>query len=537
MITSGADAPAAVDVVVIGAGINGLAVARELAYHGVSVAIFDRSDISSETSSISTRIVHGGLKYLERAEVNLVLECVRERNILFRIAPHRVQHYPMLIPFLSWNKRPGWMLAAGLLLQDILSLIKPVPWSELIGPKKMAKRWPSLARAGVKYGAVYHDSQVPLTERFCAEMVLDSAERGARFFTYTEVTQVLTGANGVTGIAWKDRHTGLEGQMSAKVVVNVAGPWIDEVVALAQPEHPRLIGPTRGSHFMVRDFPGAPDTCIFFESPIDSRPMFVLPWEGMYMLGTTDIPMDHAHPPIIANGDEVSYSLDSVNRLIPEAGLNPDDVLWSYSGVRPLPYAEGVDDPASITRDYRLDIHDGVLSGMVTVVGGKWTTHRALAEDVAKKVRAALGLTPARSLTRDALLPGARARADSFTPEWINPLSKQRIERVYGSLATDLYRYAQDNPALREVIDSSTGALAVEAWWAIHKEGAKTLGDIVLRRMATFINDRAGLDSARAVADVLVRCGEWSPKRAKTELAGYDEWVARYTPKEFERAW
>lgn len=540
MITPSSEAPVAVDVVVIGAGINGLAVARELGHHGVSVAVFDRSDIASETSAISTRVVHGGLKYLERGEINLVLECARERNILFRTAPHRVKHYPMLIPFLPDNKRPGWVLWAGLVLQDILSMVKPVPRSELIGPRKMASRWPSLYRAGVRYGAVYHDAQVSLTERFSSEIVLDSVAKGVKFFTYTEVTGLVAGPGGVSGVEWRDLHTLQGGVVAARVVVNVAGPWIDNVLALAPGGHEQLIGPTRGSHFMVADFPGAPETCVFFESPLDSRPMFVLPWEGMYMLGTTDIPMAQADSPIVADGSEVAYTLESVNRLIPEANLTGEDVLWSYSGARPLPYSEGIDDPSKITRDYRLETHVGSLNGLLTVVGGKWTTHRALAEDVARKVRVRLGLPPIKSPTRTAALPGAPgepAESLDVSAPWLAELSQQRIVRVYGALAGELLEKATSSPTLQEVVDVATGALAVEVWWAIHHEGAKTLGDIVVRRMATFINGRAGLDSARAISDLLVKWGDWSPERGEKELDDYIQWIARYTPRELNRAW
>ena len=539
MISSSDQIPQDVDVIVIGAGINGLAIARELSYRGLGVAVFDQGDIAAETSSISTRLVHGGLKYLERAELHLVFECARERNILFYTAPHLVKHYPMLIPFMPANKRPGWMLTAGLLLQDLLSPVKPVPWSELIGRKKMAHRWPSLYEAGITRGAVYHDSQVPLTERFCAEMVLDSVDQGAQFFTYTPVTRIQFGDQGVTGVTWKDLHSGREGETSASVVVNAAGPWIDSVLAMGS-EHPRLIGPSRGSHFMVRDFAGAPDTCIFFESPLDARPMFILPWEGMFMLGTTDIRVDKATKPIVADQNEVAYTLESVNQLLPQAQLTEQDVLWSYSGVRPLPYAEGIDDPSKITRDYRLEEHSGQLSGVFTVVGGKWTTHRALGENVARHVLKSLGLPSGKSATRTARFPGAPAPGVEVSveqPSWLSERSHSRLLHVYGQLARELLHEANESAALQETLDSETGVIAAEVWWAIHREGAKTLGDIVLRRMATFINDRAGLDSAEAIANLLVRWGHWSTERAGNELADYIQWIRRYTPQELERAW
>lgn len=540
MISPVVDAPSDIDVIVIGAGINGLAVARELSYSGMRVAIFDRSDIASETSAISTRLIHGGLKYLERGELNLVLECAREKNILFKTAPHLIRQYPMLIPFLPQNKRPAWMLIAGLLIQDLLTIRKPVPRSELVGPRRMAKDWPSLFDAGVRYGAVYHDSQVPLTERMCIELALDSVDHGAHFFSYTEITAVRSGVEGVTGVSWKDLHTGDTGEMSAPMIVNAAGPWIDDVLARTGSTNARLIGPTRGSHFMVQSFAGAPETCIFFESPIDGRPMFILPWQGMYMLGSTDIPVAEATTPIVADGDEVEYILGSINQLLPQANLEAGDILWSYSGVRPLPYAEGIDDPADITRDYRLETHHGSLTGLFTVVGGKWTTHRALGEDVARMVRKHAGLPALRSLTRTALLPGARSdtgAAYSKRPQWLSARSENRLVELYGSVASSIVQKAGDEPALRELLDETSGAIAAEVWWALHKEGAKTLGDIVLRRMVTFINDRAGLDCAETVAQLLVRWGEWSQHRAQQELEDYTQWIRRYTPHELERTW
>lgn len=539
MISSPFDVPKDADAIVIGAGINGIATARELSHRGLSVAVFDQSDIASETTAISTRLIHGGLKYLERAELQLVFECIRERNILFKTAPHLVQHYPMLIPFLPSNKRPGWMLAAGLILQDLLSLVKPVPLSALVGPRGMRKRWPSLFEAGIKRGAIYHDSQVPLTERLCVEMVLDATDHGAKFFTYTPITRIMRDSGGVTGVSYRDKISGHEGEISAPLIVNAAGPWIDNVLALGG-GYPRLIGPTRGSHFMVGTFPGAPETCIFFESPIDRRPMFILPWEGMYMLGTTDIPVDEANGPILADGIEVNYTLDSINELIPQARLKAEDVLWSYSGVRPLPYMEGVDDPAKITRDYRLQAHDGDLAGLFTVVGGKLTTHRALGEEVARKVMKYLRLRVGESPTRKALYPGAprgKMTPLSDPPPWLGEKSRKRLVHVYGQMADQIVIKATDSPALQELLDDKTGVLAAEVWWAIHREGAKTLGDIVLRRIVTFINNRAGLDSAAVVSGLLVRWDFWSEAQAAEQLSDYTEWIRRYTPQELGRSW
>jgi len=215
-------------------------------------------------------------------------------------------------------------------------------------------------------------------------------------------------------------------------------------------------------------------------------------------------------------------------------------VLWSYSGVRPLPFTEGVDDPSKITRDYRLDTHSGAQSGLFTVVGGKWTTHRALGEDVARAVLIHRGHKPRKSLTRTAPLPGAvssSATEDDNRSGWLLEQSHTRLLRFYGHMAKEIIVHATNNPQFQECLDTETGAIAGEVWWAIEREGAKTLGDIVLRRMATFINDRAGLDSATRIAELLVSWGDWSRERADQELEDYRRWIERYTPWELARAW
>jgi len=527
---------APVDVAVIGAGINGLAVAREAARRGLSVALIDQDDIGARTSAISTRLIHGGLKYLERLEINLVHESIRERNILLKRAPHLVHHYPMLIPFGGGQSRPGWLLACGLLLHDVLSVGKKLPFNRIVFGKRMRRDWPEVAEGGVRWGGLFHDAHVPLTERLTVELAVDAQNHGATLLTHSRVESLITENDRVAGVVYRDRTDGALKPLHARIVVNAAGPWVDEVLSLSG-THSRKMGPTKGSHLIVDAFDGAPTTCIFFESPRDTRPMFVLPWNGRFMIGTTDIPYDGSLEEIIIDEDETRYLLDAVNKLIPRAKLTPEDVLWSYSGVRPLPFVGDLDDPSKVSRDHEIIVHKGASAGLVTLIGGKWTTHRALGAIVVRKIAGLLGQKLAPSGTKSAHLPGAPGSdwseyRQSFIDASTLPVDiATRLVDVYGVAAENIVQLASEHEELAEVVDSETQAIAAEAVHAVRHEGAFTLEDVLLRRMVVALNSDVGLAAAPIVANVLVAHAGWTPERAEQELAQYRQSVRRFTPR------
>lgn len=535
-LTSYASSIAPVDVAVIGAGINGLAVAREAARRGLSVALIDQDDIGARTSAISTRLIHGGLKYLERFELHLVYESIRERNILLKRAPHLVRHYPMLVPFVKGQSRPGWLVACGLILHDVLAIGKPLPFNRIVFGARMRRDWPELAEGGVKWGGLFHDAHVPLTERLSLELAVDAQAHGAIVLTHSRVESLVRADGRVAGLRYRDRLDGQLKQLDARLVVNAAGPWVDEVLALAG-GHDRKMGPTKGSHLIVDRFHGAPDTCIFFESPDDARPMFVLPWNGRFMIGTTDIPYSDSLESIIIDEDESAYLLSAVNLLIPQAKLSVDDVLWSYSGVRPLPYVGELDDPSKVSRDHEILVHTGTSSGLITLIGGKLTTHRALGELVAKKLERALGRKPGASPTRDAALPGApggdwtQYRTSFIRRSALAESTATRLVDTYGVVAEVVERLAVETPALAQVIDPDSGAIAAEAVHAVLNEGAFTLEDVVLRRMVVALNGDVGLSAAPAIASVLVQHAGWTSERADAELDRYRQAMRRFMPR------
>jgi glycerol-3-phosphate dehydrogenase len=526
----------AVDVAVIGAGINGLAIAREAARRGLSVVLIDQDDLGARTSAISSRLIHGGLKYLERFELNLVYESIRERNILLERAPHLVHHYPMLIPFSKGQSRPGWLIACGLILHDVLAIGKPLPLNRVVFRRRLEREFPSLAEAGLRWGGLFHDAHVPVTERLCVELAVDAQAHGAVVLTHARVESLIRDANRVAGIRYRDREDGEIKEIPARIVVNAAGPWVDTILDLAG-AHDRKMGPTKGSHFVVDAFPGAPDTCIFFESPDDNRPMFILPWEGRFMIGTTDIPYDGSIDDIVIDADEVDYLLRAVNTLIPRAKLVPDDVLWSYSGVRPLPFVADLADPSKVSRDHEIIVHDGARQGLVTIIGGKLTTHRALGELVARRIERVLGRKPGSSPTRKASLPGApegdwaEYRVAFIARSTLDTRTATRLVDTYGVAAESIEDLARSNPDLAEVVDADTGAIAAEVLHAVRNEGALTLEDVLVRRMAVALNGDVGLTAAPAVAQILVAHAGWTPQRAASQLDLYRSGMRRFMPR------
>jgi len=534
--------PNRADVVVIGAGINGLAITREAAARGLNVVMIDQDDIAARTSAISTRLIHGGLKYLPRMEIPLVFESIRERNILLKTAPHLVMPYPMLIPYAKWSATPGWLLSCGLMLHDLLALGKRLPFNRIVFGGRLKREWPSVARAGVKWGGLFQDAHVPVTERFAIELAIDAERNGATVLTHTPVLRLLREQGRVAGVLYRDRVTGDERELRAPVVINSAGPWVDDILDMAGP-HARKIGPTKGSHLVVDVFPGAPDTCIFFDSPVDKRPMFVLPWwDGKYMIGTTDLPYDGSLDEIIADDDEVDYLLRGANTIIPEAGLTPADVLWSYSGVRPLPYVADLTDPSTVSRDSDIIVHDGAASGLMSVIGGKYTTHRALGEEALRKIETALGLPKEASPTRHTRLPGApaepvaRFRARFIAHSSLPERTAARLADLYGTLAYRIDMLAASDPALAEQIDEASGAIAAEVVHAVRYEGAVTLEDVLLRRTVIGLGADVGLNAAPRVAAVLVAYAGWSDAQADDEVARYREAVRRLTPRALRAA-
>jgi glycerol-3-phosphate dehydrogenase len=376
-----------VELLIIGAGINGAGIARDAAMRGLKVLLIDKGEIGCGTTSASTRLIHGGLRYLEHFEFGLVRESLRERETLLKIAPHLVKPLPIIIPIYRRNKRGPLIIRAGMILYDLLSLGKSLPRHRMLSRAETLERLSGLNPEGLLGSALYFDAQVEFPERLVAANVLAAREHGADVFTHAPVTKLIVQDESLTGVEFVS--DGKSHFAQAKIVVNAAGPWVDQVLARAPVESPRLIGGTKGSHIVVRPFPGAPANGIYLEAQSDSRPFFIIPWDGKYLVGTTDVRFEGDPDEVRCEAWEMDYLLAEANLAFPEARLTHAGVVFTYSGVRPLPWTSDTEEQ-NITRRHFIRQHPQ-LRNLLSIVGGKLTTYRSLAEECVDVVFRKLG--------------------------------------------------------------------------------------------------------------------------------------------------
>jgi glycerol-3-phosphate dehydrogenase len=525
------------DLIVIGAGINGAAIARDASLRGLRVLLLDKSDIGSGTTSWSTRLIHGGLRYLEHAEFDLVRESLRERERLLRNAPHLVKPIPLLIPIYRNARRGPALIRAGMLLYDLLSFDKSVDRHHMLDRAETLDRVPGLAPDELKGASIYFDAQATFAERLAVENAFSATQHGATIITYARVDRIVTEGAVVRGVEYTDLVKQKPHTAWGKVVVNVAGPWVDQVLSETKDE--RLIGGTKGSHLAVAHFPGAPDTAIYYEAASDGRAIFVVPWNGMYLIGSTDIRYRGDLDDVRVDDSEIDYLLTETNRLLPKANLTPQDVLYSYSGVRPLPFSPNGREGA-ITRRHVIKNHAPCARGLLSVIGGKLTTHRSLAEEVVDKVLDQFGRR-VRCRTATLPLPGAAGisigpfRRQLIGSSSLPETTINRLVDLYGARATVVIALIEGEPALAEPFDEVTGAIAAEVVFAIREEMAETLTDILLRRTMVSLAAHAGIGPDQAAADIAVTHLGWSKARAKREVTAYRGYIERFRPSSLNR--
>jgi glycerol-3-phosphate dehydrogenase len=389
------------DAIVIGAGINGAGIARDAAMRGLKVLLLDKGDVGCGTSSASTRLIHGGLRYLEHFEFGLVRESLRERETLLRIAPHLVRPLAITIPIYKQSKRGRLMIRAGMIFYDLLSWGKALPRHRMLSRAETLERWPGLNTDGLLGAALYYDAQVEFPERLVMENVLSARKFGAEVLTYTRVTNFAVADGRVSGVEFVSED-GQKEFAEATVVINAAGPWIDLV--LEPVKSPKLIGGTKGSHLVVPPFLGAPANAIYVEAHSDGRPIFIIPWNEAYLIGTTDVRFEGDPDEVRCEPWEIDYLLSETNLALPDAHLTRDSILYTYSGVRPLPATDDKDEQ-SITRRHFIREHPR-LPNLLSIVGGKLTTYRSLAEECVDLIFRKLGKDSPPCRTATEILAG-----------------------------------------------------------------------------------------------------------------------------------
>jgi len=521
------------DLIVIGAGINGAGIARDAAARGLHVALVEKEDIGSGTSSWSGRLIHGGLRYLEQGDIALVRESLRERERLFRLAPHLVKPVPLMIPFYRHNRRSRWTIRAGMLAYDVLSFDKTTASHKVLSRDETLKRFPDINADGLDGCAIFMDGQVVWSERLCVEVALAAHADGASIFTHAKVDGFREEGGQVTGVLYTDQITGKRHALSGKIVINAAGPWVDAVLGTETSDGKRYIGGAKGSHLVVDPFPGAPDDVVYYESRADGRLVLIIPWGERFLIGTTDKKFEDDPDTARADDAEVDYLLGEVNSLVPTARLTRDDILYTYSGVRPLPYVPEKSE-WKVPRSHLIHDHAPRHAGLLSIIGGKLTTYRSLAEETVDEVYKRLGRKAPRCTTTRTLFPGARVgdwnafRQGLVRSHDVGNETVDRLVSLYGARAEQILDLGRVHPDLLKVLDPETRAIGAELLFTFRAEFCRTLTDALIRRIMVGLNATCGRDALETAADILARHEGWSPDRRAAEIADYQRYIQRF---------
>lgn len=521
------------DVVVIGGGINGAGIARDAALRGLSVLLLEKSDFGSGTSSWSSRLIHGGLRYLEYGEIPLVFESLHERRRLRQLAPHLVQRLRLNLPIYENARRGKFMIRLGMIAYDLLSVGKRIPNHKMLSRDELIAEEPGLNKQGLLGGAQYYDGQVTYAERLVLENVIGAEHAGADVRNYSPVVGINVRQGITHSVQFIDWKTAQELEVEARTVVNAAGPWVDKVMATVNREFVAEMGGTKGSHIVVGDFAGAPQAAFYVEARSDGRPFFIIPWNAQYLIGTTDIRYDGDPGAVSASSEEIDYLLNETNRAFPRANLGRDDIHYAYAGVRPLPRSEQGPESA-ITRKHIIRRYKRQAKGLISVIGGKLTTYRNLAEQVTDRLAKLPNSNATPCRTRTLPLPGAvnlkdiHARLGAF--EFLSDRCTNRLFSVYGSRSLDIAELAREQPDLAVFMDNAKSILAAEVVFALRHEHARNLTDIVHRRLMIGLDADQGATSMSAIAGFAATAAGWTNAETRQQLAALRTYNKRLQP-------
>lgn len=516
------------DVAVVGGGIIGTGVVRDSAMRGLKTVLFEKEDFCYGTSGRSSRMIHGGLRYLANYDLGLVREGLREREILLRLAPHLVTPLKFLIPvyggFLHKMK-----LKIGMILYDLLSYDKSLPNHKYLDKVELLKAEPGLAENSLKGAYVYFDSQIALTERLCMENVVSASGHGAVLLNHAEVTELIKRDGGVTGVKVKDTLSGKAANFRSKLVVNVGGPWLDQVVREVRGQKQPLARTTKGIHLVTPKVTN--DAVALFAS--DGRAYFVMPWIGFSLIGTTDTDYERDMDAVKAEVEDVEYLRTEAQKAFPRTKL--DRIFYTIAGVRSLLRVEGVKE-SSVTRRHIIYDHEKKegVKGLVSVIGGKLTAYRGIAEDIVDVVTDKLGAS-ASCTTAKEKLPGAdptelhrvQAETNSLAKTYgISAETLSHLVSLYGSRYVEVLDYVKKDKRLKERLCRTNPDIMAEVVHSVEKESALTLNDFMIRRSLIAFRKCEGLDCCTKAAKKMGQILRWNTREVSSQIKAYRNEIA-----------
>ena len=506
------------DVLVIGGGINGVAIARECARAGRRTLLIEQHDFAAGTTSRSTRIIHGGLRYLEHADIAQVRESLGERKKLLRDYPHLVRPLEFVLALDGASRRSALAVRAGLWLYRRLAGRQPQ------GAQDEPADFERLLDHGRHFSLFrFEDAQCEFPERLVAEWLVEAIAAGCVARNHSRLLAVTIRNGRATGAMLRDEQSGRVERIECSAIINAAGPWADEICQSSAIQTPhRMVGGVRGSHIVLEKFAGAPSQAVYAEA-VDGRPIFILPWNDQVLVGTTEVPESGDPGRVRPSAEEIRYLLSSLDGLFPRLGISTGHIRYAFAGVRPLPYSPEVK-PSAIPRRHYLHDHtpDGA-AGMISVIGGKLTTAGCVARECAEKI----GLQSAPrwvALTSESNLAEVlhKTVAEVAQTGGITPETAQAMVEWYGRRSSDIARRARTTAELKERLCPHTHHIVAEAQDALENQCATTLADVLLRRVPLALGPCWSNKCTRTAAARVARIQGWDDERIAVELDRFD---------------
>jgi glycerol-3-phosphate dehydrogenase len=500
------------DIVVIGGGATGVGIAVDAASRGYDVLLLEQHDFGKGTSSRSTKLVHGGVRYLEQGNLALVMEALKERGLLRQNAPHLVSNLAFVVPNYDWWEAPFYGL--GLKIYNALAGKYGFGTSEILSREETLSRLPTIKTEGLRGGVVYYDGQFD-DARLLINLVETAADQGATLVNYVRVVAMTKGGDGfIDGIVAADQETGRQWTIPARVIVNATGAFSDSVRRLAEPDAVTLIAPSQGIHLVFDHSFLSAESAIMVPHTSDGRVMFAIPWHGHTLVGTTDTPI--ASPSLEPRPlqEEIDFVLETAGQYLRKPPTR-DDVLSVFAGIRPLVKSGEGRLTAALSRDHTIHID---ASGLLTTTGGKWTTYRNMAEHTVDQAADLGRLAERPCVTRMLNVHGYHSNADRFG-----------ALGVYGSDAPAIQDLMRATPSLAAPLHAQLPYTGAEVVWAARQEMARTVEDVLARRTrALFLNARAAESMAPEVARLMASELGWDASRQAAEVKEFSALAKGY---------
>ncbi len=504
------------DIVIIGGGATGLGAAVEAVTRGYKTLLLEQFDYTIGTSSRSTKLIHGGVRYLAQGDIILVLEALKERGLLLKNAPHLVTNKSFLIPAYTWWYRPFYTIGLNFydLLAGRLRFGKSVPYSRETTLKKI----PNLKKRNLRGSVLYHDGQFD-DSRLGINLVQTFIEKGGTALNYVQVDSFIKTNNKIKGVIATDNETGEKFNINAQIVLNATGVFVDKIIQKDNPKAPHIVKPSQGVHVIIDKTFLKSDYAIMIPKTRDGRILFAVPWHNKVILGTTDIPKNEAIIEPVVTDDEVDFILETAGRYL-EKKPTRADVKSVFAGLRPLaqPKNDINGKTKEISRKHKIIASS---SGLVSIIGGKWTTYREMGEDVIDKIEMVANFHKRKSVTENLHIHGYKTNVDFNNPLYF-----------YGSDASKIEKLIKSNPKLGTYLSPDLQINKAQVIWAIQNEYARNISDILARRTrALFLDAKESIKMAPEIANIMAKELSYGKSWEKDQIKQFNNLAKGYLLK------